>query len=214
LQAHEASPGSIAFISRHDVARPQRRDTALWIFPGFGLEKGHALLSYYRQFMSMNACIGCIIIHICIIQMRRRTIHSPHFTFEEGGFSFCCARVWRGSGGMATADVQVRPRVLPLLMQVCLSQYERYMSQACYLLRNRGVRSYVGYTTAPARRLRQHNGELAGGANTTMRGRPWQLLFFVTGFPDNHAALAFEHAWQFPQVRCRQRLLECPLSAS
>jgi predicted GIY-YIG superfamily endonuclease len=101
---------------------------------------------------------------------------------------------------MSLVDVQVRSRVQASLMHLCLSDYVPLMSQACYLLRNRGVRSYVGYTTAPARRLRQHNGELAGGANTTMRGRPWQLLLFVTGFPDKHAALAFEHAWQFPQV--------------
>jgi structure-specific endonuclease subunit SLX1 len=89
------------------------------------------------------------------------------------------------------------------------------ISQACYLLRNRGVRSYVGYTTAPARRLRQHNGELAGGANTTSRGRPWQLLLFVTGFPDKHAALAFEHAWHYPQVLlmyCRSNAYDCAVA--
>lgn len=36
--------------------------------------------------------------------------------------------------------------------------------------------TYTGATTDFQRRLRQHNGELVGGARTTTRGRPWVSL--------------------------------------
>lgn len=60
---------------------------------------------------------------------------------------------------------------------------------ACYALVNtKDRRTYVGYTTDPDRRLRQHNGELTGGAWSTARsnrraGTPrsgaWRFLFIV-----------------------------------
>lgn len=45
----------------------------------------------------------------------------------------------------------------------------------------RSSRTYVGYTVDPARRLRQHNGEIAGGARRTRAGGhgSWALLFVV-----------------------------------
>lgn len=36
--------------------------------------------------------------------------------------------------------------------------------------------TYTGVTTDFRRRLRQHNGELAGGARSTRRGRPWTRI--------------------------------------
>ena len=41
---------------------------------------------------------------------------------------------------------------------------------------------YIGETKSVATRLRQHNGELPGGAAETSVGRPWQLLVYITGY--------------------------------
>lgn len=45
-----------------------------------------------------------------------------------------------------------------------------------YVLQSTSLeRTYVGVATDAARRLRQHNGEIIGGARSTRAGRPWQL---------------------------------------
>ncbi len=67
----------------------------------------------------------------------------------------------------------------------------------CYMLASTdGARTYVGATVNPARRLRQHNGELAGGARAT-KGRQWRRMFLVGGFADERAALRFEWRWKW-----------------
>jgi predicted GIY-YIG superfamily endonuclease len=72
----------------------------------------------------------------------------------------------------------------------------------CYLLRSldpdHPLKTYIGFTTQPARRIRQHNGILKnGGARRTRRsGRPWTFCCIVGGFESKTAALQFEWAWQ------------------
>jgi structure-specific endonuclease subunit SLX1 len=71
------------------------------------------------------------------------------------------------------------------------------MTWFCYMLEEVGkAKTYVGATVNPDRRLRQHNGELAGGARATA-GRTWTRRFLVGGFADERAALRFEWRWKW-----------------
>jgi len=69
-----------------------------------------------------------------------------------------------------------------------------------YLLATEEGQTYVGATVDPDRRLRQHNGLIGGGARATAarvgQGLVWRRMCYVSGFPDNHAALQFEWRWK------------------
>jgi predicted GIY-YIG superfamily endonuclease len=78
----------------------------------------------------------------------------------------------------------------------------------CYILHNaqRPQSTYNGYTVDTARRLRQHNGELAGGAKATARhvarGGTWRVLAVVTSpLFTHHTALSFEWHCRYPTCR-------------
>ena len=64
----------------------------------------------------------------------------------------------------------------------------------CYTLYNSKFRTYVGTTNDLQRRLRQHNGELSGGARFTRGQGPWKVGIVVSGFVDRKHALQFEWA--------------------
>lgn len=74
------------------------------------------------------------------------------------------------------------------------------MASYVYLLAATSGNTYVGATVDLDRRLRQHNGELAGGAvATTSRvkhGEQWHRVCYVQGFPDWRTALQFEWRWK------------------
>lgn len=69
----------------------------------------------------------------------------------------------------------------------------------CYMLISADggpTRTYVGATVDPDRRLRQHNGEIRGGARATS-GRAWRRQFLVGTFESERAALRFEWYWKY-----------------
>jgi structure-specific endonuclease subunit SLX1 len=69
-----------------------------------------------------------------------------------------------------------------------------------YLLESSNY-TYVGATVDLEHRLRQHNGEIKGGARATSRrvkkGEIWKRICHIKGFPSWSEALKFEWAWKF-----------------
>ena len=69
-----------------------------------------------------------------------------------------------------------------------------------YLLISSSKSTYVGATVDLNRRLRQHNGELVGGAKATKikvkKGEVWERACYVSEFPTWQAALQFEWRWK------------------
>ena len=71
------------------------------------------------------------------------------------------------------------------------------MPPIVYLLHNSFGRTYVGSTIRGVeRRVKQHNGDLSGGARQTERGRPWSLCCIISGFRTRQESLQFEYAWR------------------
>ena len=63
-----------------------------------------------------------------------------------------------------------------------------------YIIQNRGC-TYAGVSPDPVKRLRKHNGEIAGGAKYTLsKGPGWTHVCLVHGFPTKIQALQFEWA--------------------
>ena len=65
-----------------------------------------------------------------------------------------------------------------------------------FLLVSNTGSTYVGATVDLDRRLRQHNGEIKGGAKITSRRDSWRRHCYVSGFPTWKAALQFEWRWK------------------
>ncbi|CAL0304356.1 unnamed protein product [Lupinus luteus] len=61
---------------------------------------------------------------------------------------------------------------------------------------NPPIKTYVGVTTNFTRRLKQHNGELKGGAKASRAGRPWICACIICGFADRSEACMFESKWK------------------
>lgn len=64
-------------------------------------------------------------------------------------------------------------------------------------------RSYIGATVDPARRLRQHNGEVKGGAARTRGRGPWRFHCVISGFRTWRESLQFEWAFKHHSRTCR-----------
>ena len=67
----------------------------------------------------------------------------------------------------------------------------------CYCLKSLGkhkARTYCGITNDFARRIRQHNKVIKGGAKYTSRFGPWAPFIHVRNFPNKTIVLQFEWA--------------------
>ena len=63
-----------------------------------------------------------------------------------------------------------------------------------YIVHNKGY-TYAGVSPDPVKRLRKHNGELAGGAKYTLsKGPGWEHICLISGFQTKQQALQFEWA--------------------
>jgi predicted GIY-YIG superfamily endonuclease len=62
-------------------------------------------------------------------------------------------------------------------------------------------RTYIGYTVDPKRRIRQHNGEITGGAKRTIKARPWQMICYIEGFPNQRTGLQYEWINNHPKTK-------------
>ena len=79
----------------------------------------------------------------------------------------------------------------------------------CYCLESQSPvwhgSSYIGFTTNPRRRIRQHNGELTNGARRTKGRRPWKMVVFIGPFSSEVSGLKFEWSWTYPSRSARLR---------
>lgn len=72
----------------------------------------------------------------------------------------------------------------------------------CYILYNTDEKyknyTYCGFTINPTHRLKQHNGEIKGGAKATRNKGHWEFLFLITGFETKKNALSCEWKLKHP----------------
>ena len=81
----------------------------------------------------------------------------------------------------------------------------------CYILKSDN-KTYVGATIDPDRRLRQHNGELSGGAKAT-RGRVWTRHCLIGIFDNEHDALSFEWHLKYNSKKFKGSAIERRMKA-
>jgi len=79
-----------------------------------------------------------------------------------------------------------------------------------YLLECQEGSTYVGATVDLNHRLRQHNGEIKGGAHATSikvsQGYTWKRVCHIAGFPTWQCALQFEWALKFHSRKLSMKL--------
>ena len=69
------------------------------------------------------------------------------------------------------------------------------MGYYCYIITNEHDRTYNGYTVNLNRRLRQHNGEIKGGAKAPRGRGPWSFLAVITSDCWDCVSTAMQHEW-------------------
>ena len=89
------------------------------------------------------------------------------------------------------------------------------MAFYCYILCNTDEKykncSYVGYTVNPARRIRQHNGEIVGGSKSTHKKGHWEFFCVISGFKTSNNAMSCEWRLKHPDNKKRKNKMYCGL---
>lgn len=102
-------------------------------------------------------------------------------------------------------DQSSQPSSLPIsrISQAKPSSNSRTRSWCVYLIlsTNDPIKTYVGVTNNFSRRLKQHNGELKGGAKASRAGRPWICACIIRGFDDRSEACEFESKWKSLSIK-------------
>lgn len=71
----------------------------------------------------------------------------------------------------------------------------------CYFIQNAAnTKTYIGSTNNFPRRIRQHNGEICGGARYTA-GDCWKPAILLSGFTTWSQTLRFEYIWKHLKLR-------------
>jgi len=65
-------------------------------------------------------------------------------------------------------------------------------------------RTYIGKTCYINKRIRQHNGNLSGGAKYTHVGRPYQYACIISEFVNETEALRFEYRLKHPNGKYKK----------
>ncbi len=72
----------------------------------------------------------------------------------------------------------------------------------CYIIKSTNPKfincTYNGYTNNLKKRLRQHNGEIKGGAIYTSNKGPWCYIMIMTGFSNKNEAMSCEWRIKHP----------------
>ena len=92
---------------------------------------------------------------------------------------------------MADTDTDLAMDTTDLAMDTTDSNDDKWVF---YIIHNKGC-TYAGVSPDPVKRLRKHNGELAGGAKYTLsKGSGWEHICLIHGFQTKKQALQFEWA--------------------
>ena len=98
--------------------------------------------------------------------------------------------------------VSEKPLIIRFVKEL---NYDNKSKHYCYLLKSINPiysrRTYIGYTIDPFRRIRQHNGEIVGGAKRTQKARPWKIICYISGFTTQRIALQFEWVNNHPKIK-------------
>ena len=84
-------------------------------------------------------------------------------------------------------------------MEIKKNNYNCYY---CYfIISQKNNKTYIGITNNLEKRIKQHNGELKGGAKSTKSSSNWSFHTIIGKFNNKSEAMSFEWYWKHQQNR-------------